>query len=268
MARTWASSWAGASSISATASARTTSRAGTSSARATPSERRADGSTTRGTFNRENSRDSLGSRFYASGIEVLRFYGFGNETVEQRRQGLLQGPGKPVPPLSELHLGDRRSTSLTLGTRGPLLAAPRVTTPLSSIPAGRLRSRRLRSGRGSRRPDPRRPRQPAYPRKGGLLAVRGTVWPKVWDVESTYGEVNGNANGYLSAGQWLTLALRGGGKTVFGTIPSSMRPRWGWRPGEGGLDEPGFTVRGFRARRSRATPPSTATPTCACASGT
>ena len=84
----------------------------------------------------------------------------------------------------------------------------------------------------------------------GLLAIRGTVWPKAWDVESTYGEVNGNASGYLSAGQWVTLAVRGGGKKVFGDYPYFDAASLGGGGLEkGALDEPGFTLRGFHARR-------------------
>ena len=39
-----------------------------------------------GDFNRENSRNSLALAPAASGVEVLRFYGFGNETVNDGDQ--------------------------------------------------------------------------------------------------------------------------------------------------------------------------------------
>ena len=58
-----------------------------------------------------------------------------------------------------------------------------------------------------------------FPRKGVFAAARGTYFPEVWDVTSDFGEVNGNVNAYLSAGQVVTLALRAGGKKVFGRLP-------------------------------------------------
>ena len=76
------------------------------------------------------------------------------------------------------------------------------------------------------------------------------MWPEAWDLQSTFGEVDGNVNAYLSAGRWATLAVRGGGKRVFGDYPY----RDAAYIGGGGLltgafDEPGRTLRGFRARR-------------------
>jgi len=83
-----------------------------------------------------------------------------------------------------------------------------------------------------------------------MIAFRGTVWPKTWDVENTYGAVSGNLNGYLSTGQWATLAVRGGGKKVFGDYPFFDAASLGGGGLEkGALGEPGFTLRGFRAGR-------------------
>ena len=57
------------------------------------------------------------------------------------------------------------------------------------------------------------------PQSGAFAAVRGTWFPKAWDVDSSFGQVNGNVNAYLPLGGRTTLALRGGGKKVFGTYP-------------------------------------------------
>jgi outer membrane protein assembly factor BamA len=89
-----------------------------------------------------------------------------------------------------------------------------------------------------------------FPRRGFFAAVRGTYFPKAWDAESSFGQVNGNLNGYFSAGRVATLALRVGGKKVFGTYPYME----GAPIGEGGLGvgalaEPEDSVRGYRARR-------------------
>ncbi len=89
-----------------------------------------------------------------------------------------------------------------------------------------------------------------FPRRGFFAAVRGTYFPEVWDVESDFGEVNGNANLYLSAGRVATLALRVGGKKVFGTYPyMEAAPIGEGGLGVGALAEPEDTLRGYRARR-------------------
>ena len=89
-----------------------------------------------------------------------------------------------------------------------------------------------------------------FPRKGVFAAARGTYFPKLWDVTSDFGEVNGNVNAYLSAGTTLTLALRAGGKKVFGIYPYTEAASIGEGGlGAGALGEPQDTVRGYRARR-------------------
>ena len=92
---------------------------------------------------------------------------------------------------------------------------------------------------------------PVFPRKGVFAAARGTYFPRLWDVTSDFGEVNGNVNAYLSAGRVVTLALRAGGKKVFGTYPYMEAASIGaGRPGRGAPSgSPQDTVRGYRARR-------------------
>jgi hemolysin activation/secretion protein len=63
-------------------------------------------------------------------------------------------------------------------------------------------------------------------------------------------QVNTNVNAYLSAGKTLTLALRVGGKMVFGNYPYFEAASIGEGGlGAGALGEPTDTVRGYRARR-------------------
>ena len=88
------------------------------------------------------------------------------------------------------------------------------------------------------------------PRRGAFAAVRGTYFPEAWDVESAFGQVNGNVNAYLPLGGRVTLALRGGGKKVFGTYPYMEAAALGQGGlGAGALEEPENTLRGYRARR-------------------
>jgi outer membrane protein assembly factor BamA len=59
------------------------------------------------------------------------------------------------------------------------------------------------------------------PTKGALIAVEGNFYPRAWSVEDTFGEVHGIAAVYATAPIPLrpTLALRAGGKQVWGRYP-------------------------------------------------
>ena len=88
------------------------------------------------------------------------------------------------------------------------------------------------------------------PRRGTFAAVRGTYFAEAWDVDSAFGQVNGNLNAYLPLGGRATFALRGGGKKVFGTYPYMEAASLGQGGlGASALEEPENTLRGYRARR-------------------
>jgi hypothetical protein len=203
-----------------------------------------------GVFHRENDPNFLGLDLYASGVEVLRFYGFGNETTNAGSKNFYKARENQFLVYPTFTWSISRSTGFTLGpvARFSRPRGDRNNTFVDTAPFygrgdfGQIGAHAvlLLDGRDDHQ----------YPRRGGVLAVRGTYWPKAWDVDSSYGEVNGNANAYLSAGRWATLALRGGGKKVFGTYPYFDAASVGGGGLErGAIDEPGFTLRGFRARR-------------------
>jgi outer membrane protein assembly factor BamA len=81
----------------------------------------------------------------------------------------------------------------------------------------------------------------AAPSRGTHVTVGGGLYPAVWDVTSTFGEVHGEAATYLTAPLPLqpTLALRAGGKRVWGTHPFQ----------EGAFIGGGSTVRGLYTGR-------------------
>jgi hemolysin activation/secretion protein len=54
---------------------------------------------------------------------------------------------------------------------------------------------------------------------GFHFRVQGSLFPEVWDVEETFGAVEGEVGGYVSLSRRLLVALRVGGKNVFGTFP-------------------------------------------------
>jgi len=201
-----------------------------------------------GEFRAENSGRRLTLRAHASGIETLRFYGFGNETVPQ-------GSGS-------FHRVDQQQFALTPGISFPLVGGLRfglgATFKLSHTDedgdrfiAG-LEPRPYGSGVfgqagvvGSLRLDTRDRHRAAS--RGVLLEARGAWYPEVLDVESPFGEVHGTAAAYLSAGGALspTLALRAGGRRVFGTYPFHEAAFLG---GSLSTDE-GTTVRGLPLNR-------------------
>ena len=61
-----------------------------------------------------------------------------------------------------------------------------------------------------------------FPRRGVRLRTGGALYPKAWDVEETFGEWRGEIDAYLGTTSFPlkpVLALRAGGKRLFGTYP-------------------------------------------------
>ena len=149
-----------------------------------------------------------------SDIEILRFHGFGNETVAfdsdfhrtQQRQYLLN---------PSFRLGLDAPFDISIGAIAkytqPDLAPGSFLGGLDQRPYGAedfgqvgARMALVVDGRNRPRVAPR----------GALLAVAGTVYPKTWSVEETFGDVTGEMAAYLKFGP--TLALRVGGKHLLG----------------------------------------------------
>jgi hypothetical protein len=204
-----------------------------------------------GEFNRENRSSSWGLHAYASGVDVLRFYGFGNEAprfaVDDNDFTRARSNQFLLNPSITLRLGKKATFSL-----GPALkytqtreSENELINILEPYGAGDFGELALHGALEIDRRD-----NPNFTRRGVLLAARGTLFPEGWDVTKTFGEVNGDVNGYLSAGQAVTLAVRAGGKKVFGDYPyMEAAAIGGGGLGIGALGEADHTVRGFRARR-------------------
>jgi hypothetical protein len=170
-----------------------------------------------GDFRSETRGPWVGVHAFASGIEVLRFHGIGNETT-------ADGPDQFFR-VRENDLHTSVTLNLPAGTRGHFSVGPVVTWSSTRFTGDRFIDsvRPYGSGNFGRvgvlagfHLDTRD--RPGYPRKGVLLDVGGTVRPGIWDVTSTYGEVHGVVSTYLSpkvAGSPV-LALRVGGQQTFG----------------------------------------------------
>jgi hypothetical protein len=156
----------------------------------------------------------------ASGIDVLRFHGFGNEIsadgpdefyrVDQVDLTLVPGISFPVGRNAELTLGPRLRYSSTdfeedrfitrdvygAGGFGLLGATGQLEMETADKPIGATR--------------------------GLSLTVGGGFYPSVFDVEESFGEMHADASTFLAAPTLPlepTLALHVGGKKVWGTFP-------------------------------------------------
>ena len=156
----------------------------------------------------------------ASGLEVLRFYGFGNETANTevtdfykvKQQQYLIAPAvrfalSPVASLSVGPLARFAHTNLDVGTLIDSVR-PYGVGDFGQVGAG-----------GEFRVDARdRPRATS---RGVWFGLGGTFYPRAWDVTQAFGEGHAEARSYLTARLPLspTLALRVAGKKVWGTYP-------------------------------------------------
>lgn len=203
-----------------------------------------------GEYHRENRSRFVGLYGYASGVEVLRFYGIGNETTtpsgsqdfnKVNANQFLLYPAFKVPFSGKglFSLGPAAKYTQNDQGKNQLI---NVVRPYGAGDYGSLALQGVLSwdGRDSA----------VFPRKGVFAAARASYFPQIWDVTSGFSQVNGNVNTYFSAGRAVTLALRAGGKKVFGTYPYLEAATIGEGGlGVGGLFEPRDTVRGYRARR-------------------
>lgn len=157
--------------------------------------------------------------FRYSGIDILRFHGFGNATELTAPTEFYQVTQRQVaaaasvivfPPNSRISVGPFVGFSETELGRGNLVDSLR---PYGVDPF-------LELGAQARLELDTRDRAPA-PRRGVHLMAQGRVVPKGLDVTQPYGSVSGEAATYLSVGDpaRVTLAVRAGAKRVWGRYP-------------------------------------------------
>lgn len=179
-------------------------------------------------------------RARASGIEILGFHGFGNETVSegttdfyrvlQRQFGLEPMLTMPVGPRASLTLGARALWSNTDHDDDRLISRLR---PYGSDSFGQI---------GATAQFDVDTRKSAEHNQGGLrLRMGGSIYPRLWDVRETFGEAHGETAAYLPLGGKLepVLAVRIGAKRVWGDYPFH----------EAAFVGGGETLRGFLPQR-------------------
>ena len=194
-----------------------------------------------GEFRRPLAPAILSVEALASGLELIRFYGFGNTSdasqpdsvyrVRQRQFLLAPTVWVPLAPRVRLALGPlarytstRSDPGTVLGSSGPYYGAGdfgevglRLVLELDTRDA------------------------PAAPASGAYLRLTAQTYPAAWDVIESFGIVSAEASTYLSLGDAApaTLALRAGGGTVRGTAPFTEAVYVGG----------GTTVRGYAEQR-------------------
>jgi hypothetical protein len=157
----------------------------------------------------------------ASGLELIRFYGEGNETdgsqpdsvyrVEQKQLVLAPRVALPLAPRLRLTVGPLLKYAHTPGDPGTVL-----TTISPYYGAGDFGQVGARAGLELDTRD-----HTTAPARGLHVSIAGQWHPAVWDVVSPFASVAAEASTYLSAGDPPsgTLALRAGGAAVSGTVP-------------------------------------------------
>lgn len=191
----------------------------------------------RGEFRPENREVVTQLDLQYSGIEVVRFYGFGNETRDrgndrffrvrnERYDVALQAVFPVLDDRLKLRAGpDFRISRTANGARqiDALLPYGNNDFLAPGIRAGlRFDSRTSLSTtkRNLQLPFLENPAA-GYPTGGFLIDLEGRFAPPLFDVQESYGSIRGSIAGYFSFGEAdrVTLALRVGGTETFGRTP-------------------------------------------------
>jgi hypothetical protein len=198
-----------------------------------------------------------------SGIEVVGFYGFGNETSNDASNSFFRARNS-----EGFFAFDLETPVLTKDLK--LLAGPwmslsdteeghRLIDQLDPYGAGnfyaigatgRLRydTRTSQEGRATELELGLHENPAAgYPERGVFAELRGLVSPEAWDVVETWGSLRGSVAGYYTVGDRdrFTFAARGGGEAVFGKYPYQGAAYIGG----GNTFSADSTIRGYRPQR-------------------
>ena len=169
---------------------------------------------------REASRARTEVTAWASGIEVLRWHGIGNESVA--------APG-PYNRVNRAEIGIHGRLFLPLARHMEIGIGPEILWADTRLQAGRIIADSTPYGAdefgtaGLRAEIDFDSRDfVSAPSRGFAFRIGGTYWPAIWSARKGFSEIHAQGSTYLTArGAPLrpTLALRAGGKRVFGRYP-------------------------------------------------
>jgi hypothetical protein len=176
-----------------------------------------------GEFHPENTSHFWRVHGLASGTEVLHYYGQGNDTpnngsndfyrVRQQLYAFEPAFVVPIGVSLKVSIGPVARYSKTEDNAGRFIA-PLRDTLLGGQDFGEVGGR-LRVDLDTRE-------RPVYPRHGFRLGIAAEVEPGIWDVPSAYGAGEVTAEAFASTTSLPgkpTLAVRGGGRRVWGDYP-------------------------------------------------
>jgi hypothetical protein len=167
----------------------------------------------------ENTQIHTPAEAKATQIEVVQFHGFGNDAprgrsnfydVKQTQYSFRPAIGFALNPESDISLGPIVRYTKTDSTAGRFIADNR---PFGFPTFGQL-GLQLRAKYDTRvYPDTLKPR--------AVLEFIGSGYPGIWDVQSSYTSLAGAISTYLTlkVPKRPVIALRGGGKKLYGDFP-------------------------------------------------
>jgi len=174
-----------------------------------------------GQFRRENSSSYAEVLLRASGIDVISFHGFGNEIAAPRDNEFYRITQDAFGLYPSLVFGLDGRTTIRVGPELKYASTDRRpgrflftlgdlygTGNFGEIGGGITLLHDSRD-------------HPSAATRGLLLELGGNLYPAVWDIDSTFGTVEGVAATYLTPHLPLdpTLSVRIGGKKVWGHYP-------------------------------------------------
>lgn len=166
-----------------------------------------------------NARTELGILARYSGLEVVTFHGYGNETDDSQDEDFYRVKQEQLRIAPFVTFGAHTSLALNLGPVVEYLETQLPTEdligqlrPYGTDPFGQV------GAQVGLVFDTRN--DATWPTRGVRIATRAEVWPELWDVVETYGVLSALASTYLTPFRsGPTLALRAGGKRVWGQFP-------------------------------------------------
>ena len=221
-----------------------------------------------GTFRQVLSNADLKLAFEYSGLEVTRFTGFGNDFRLDNPSSFYKVQQRTfvLAPALEFHTGAqdedesqeesepvRSELTISLGpvikwSNTPQDANEEYFIGSMDQPLYGAGSFGQLGARGEVEFDRRD--NPAYPTRGLFARIAAAGYARAWDVESAFGSVDGEVRTYLTARVPAnpTLALRAGGKKVWGSYPFLESAFMGG-PGRVGIRQGEGPVRGLHKNR-------------------
>jgi hypothetical protein len=199
-----------------------------------------------GELRRENSDAFLSLHAFASGLQILRYFGQGNQTsddqpdsfykVRQRQYLLAPAYTFPLVGALDLSVAPMVKYASTRDTGDTLVGEEMPYGTDTFAQAGALVQLEL---------DTRD--NPVAATSGVHIQATGAIYPPWWDVEETFGGLRGDISGYLTApGHFeTTLAVRVGGQQNWGVYPFHESAFIGG----GGFFGGSQTVRGLQQNR-------------------